>query len=58
MDGLGDEEDEQFFESLDEMVSPSDSGSEAADNEMGCRNAYARLKCEIWKRDPSSIQER
>lgn len=58
MDGPGDEEDEQFFESLEEMVLPSDSGSEAADNEMGCRNAYARSKYEIWKREPSSIQER
>jgi hypothetical protein len=58
MDGSGDEEDEQFFESLEEMVSPSESGSEAADNEMGCRNADARSKYEIWKRAPSSIQER
>lgn len=58
MDCSGDEEDEQFFESLEEMVSPSDSGSEAADNETGCRNADARSKYEIWKRAPSSIQER
>ena len=47
MDGPGDEEDEHLFESLEEMVSPSDPGSKAADNEMGCRNAYARLKYEI-----------
>ena len=40
------------------MLSPSHSGSKAADNEMGCRNAYARSKYEIWKREPSSIQER
>lgn len=58
MDCSGDEEEEQFFESLEEMLSPSDSGSEAADNETGCRNADVRSKYEIWKRAPSSIQER
>lgn len=59
MDGSVDEESDQFFETLEEMASFSDSGSDNAENETSvCRNGDFKAKYEIWKREPISIQER
>ncbi|KAH9317242.1 hypothetical protein KI387_019011 [Taxus chinensis] len=59
MDGSGDEESDQFFETLEEMASVSDSGSDSAENETTiCKNADLKAKYEIWKKEPISIQER
>ncbi|GLJ55851.1 hypothetical protein SUGI_1199250 [Cryptomeria japonica] len=59
MDRSVDEESDQFFETLEEMASFSDSGSDCAENETSVRrNGDLKAKYEIWQKEPTSIQER